>query len=128
MVANPWDDLDGTYGETAYTIALPGPDGPVPCLPAQTMRAAINDHRYIATLESAIAAAKDNPEKQKTVAQARAFLEDLHRRIPVDARVLVGYKIDPRETGAAVGGEFKNTDALDRIRWAATEYILDLQK
>ncbi len=128
MVANPWDDLDGTYGETAYTIALPGPDGPVPCLPAQTMRAAINDHRYIATLESAIAAAKDNPEKQKTVAQARAFLEDLHRRIPVDARVLVGYKIDPRETGAAVGGEFKNTDALDRVRWAATEYILDLQK
>jgi hypothetical protein len=126
--ANPWDDLDGGYGETAYSISLPGPDGPVPCLPAQTVRAAINDHRYVATLERAIAAAGDQPEKQKTLAQAKQFLADLRRRIPVDARVLVGYKVDPRETGSAVGGEFKNADALDRVRWAAAEFILQLDR
>jgi hypothetical protein len=128
MVANPWDDLDGTSGDSTYSISLPGPDGPVPCFPAQTARAAINDHRYIATLERAIAAARDQPDKQKTIAQATQFLQDLRRRIPVDARVLIGYKVDPRASGAAVGGEFKNTDALDRVRWATAEYILQLSK
>ncbi len=126
-VGNPWDDLDASYGESAYSISLPGPDGPVGTLRSEAVRDAITDHRYIVTLESAIAAAKGKADKQEALARAQQFLQDLRRRVPVDARTLVGYKVDPRETGEAVGGEFKNTDALDRVRWAAAHFILELQ-
>ena len=56
-----------------------------------------------------------------------AFLEDLRQRVPVDFRTLVGYQVDPRAAGASVGGEFKNTDALDRVRWAVAQLTMELQ-
>ncbi|NUQ00072.1 MAG: DUF4091 domain-containing protein, partial [Armatimonadetes bacterium] len=127
MNANPWDDLDGTYGETQYAISLPGPDGPVPAIRAEIVREAITDHRYLATLEQAIAAARAVPAKAALVAQAERFVDDLRNRIPVDVRTLVGYQVDPRAAGASLGGEFKNADALDRVRWAAADLILKLR-
>ena len=126
MNADPWDDLDGSGADTAYCLGLPGPDETVPAIKAQTVREAVDDHRYVATLEKAIAAAKADPAKRDAVAKAERFLDDLRDRIPVDFRTLVGFQVDPRAAGAALGGEFKNTDALDRVRWAMAQLILEL--
>ncbi len=126
MNADPWDDLDGSGGDTAYCLGLPSPDETVPAIKAQTVREAVDDHRYVATLEKAIAAAKADPAKRDTVAKAERFLDDLRSRIPVDFRTLVGFQVDPRAAGVALGGEFKNTDALDRVRWVVAQLILDL--
>lgn len=125
--ADPWDDLDGAGADTQYCLSLPGPDGPVPAVKSQMVREAVDDHRYIATLEQAIARARSDAKKQAAVAKATRFLEELRTRIPVDFRTLVGYQVDPRAAGASVGGEFKNTDALDRVRWAVAQLILELQ-
>ncbi len=125
--ADPWDDLDGAGADTQYCLSLPGPDGPVPAVKSQMVREAVDDHRYIATLEQAIAAARSDAKKQAAVAKATRFLEELRARVPVDFRTLVGYQVDPRAAGASVGGEFKNTDALDRVRWAVAQLILELQ-
>ena len=126
ITGEPWDDFDGAGPDTAYCIALPGPDDVVPALKAQTVREAIDDHRYVATLEKAIAAAKGDATKGAAVAKAERFLDDLRQRVPVDFRTLVGFQVDPRAAGAALGGEFKNTDALDRVRWAVAQLIVEL--
>jgi hypothetical protein len=128
MVADPWDDLDGTYGESAYSLSLPAPDGPVPTLDAETVRDAITDHRYAATLEHALETARENPAKRAVVERAERFLDDLRDRIPVDVRTLIGFRVDPRAAGAAVGGEFKNVEALDRVRWAMAQFIIELRE
>jgi len=127
QASDPWDDLDGRGGDTSYCLGLPGPDEVVPAIQAQTVREAIDDHRYLATLEKALAAARGDAGKAAVVARAEAFLADLRERIPVDIRTLVGFQVDPRAAGAALGGEFKNTDALDRVRWAAAQLIMDLE-
>ena len=126
--AAPWDDQDGGPADSHYCLSLPGPDGPVPSLQARIVRAAVDDHRYVATLEKAVAAAKGNPKKRAAVAKAEQFLADLRGRVPVDMRVLVGYQVDPRAAGASLGGEFKNTDNLDRVRWATAQLVMELAK
>ena len=75
--ADPWDDLDGGGSDTQYCLSLPGPDGPVPAVKSQMVREAVDDHRYIATLEQAIAAARSDAKKQAAVAKATRFLEEL---------------------------------------------------
>ena len=78
---------------------MPGPDETVPAIKAQTVREAVDDHRYVATLEQAIAAAKADAGKGEAVAKAERFLDDLRGRIPVDFRTLVGFQVDPRAAG-----------------------------
>lgn len=127
-----WDDGAGR-GSSKYSISYMGPDEVVPALPAQVVREAIYDHRYVATLEQAMQAARQrlekaaNPRLAAQLAKADEFIAFLRSRVPIDAREVIGFNIDPRAAGAAVGGEFRNTDNLDRVRWGMAELIMSLQ-
>lgn len=127
-----WDDGAGR-GSSKYSISYMGPDEVVPALPAQVVREAIYDHRYVVTLEQAIQAARQRLAKTThaqlpaQVAKAEEFVTYLRSRVPVDAREVIGFNIDPRAAGAAIGGEFRNTDNLDRVRWGMAELIMALQ-
>ena len=127
-----WDDgvLNGC---TKYAISFNGPDGVVPALGAQTVREAIYDHRYVVTLEQAIQeaekklAGKQQGKLADAVRKGKDYIAFLNQRVPVDAREVIGFRIDPRAADAAVGGEFRNTDNLDRVRWAMAQLIQELQ-
>ncbi|NLF93058.1 MAG: hypothetical protein GX564_04135 [Oligosphaeraceae bacterium] len=127
-----WDD--GVLGGcTKYAISFNGPDGVVPALAAQTVREAIYDHRYVVTLEQAIQAAEkklagsQQGKLADAVRKGKDYIAFLQQRVPVDAREVIGFRIDPRAADAAVGGEFRNTDNLDRVRWAMAQLIQELQ-
>ncbi|HWL54455.1 MAG TPA: hypothetical protein VNQ90_18595 [Chthoniobacteraceae bacterium] len=127
QVTNPWDDAGGG-GLSHYCLAYPTPDGPLPSVQSDAARAAITDHRYMATLERVMAGAEGNPAKAEALKAAKAFVDDLRQRIPFDPRELLGYNLDPRDTGGDVGGAFGRDDTLQRIRWAMVEHILNLQQ
>ncbi|NLF94597.1 MAG: hypothetical protein GX564_11995 [Oligosphaeraceae bacterium] len=126
-----WDDgvLEGC---TQYAVCFNSPEGIVPALDALAVREAIYDHRYIVTLEKAIQeaeqrlAARRQEKLAEAVRRAKDYVAFLTDRVPVDAREFIGFGIDPRAAGAAVGGEFRNTDNLDRVRWMMAQLILDL--
>ncbi len=124
--AEPWDDPGGG-GQAKYCISYQGPDGPIPTVHSDILRAAITDHRYLATLEKLVAEHKNNPTFSRQVKAAENFMNDLRERLPVDIRALIGWRVDPRETGGALGGEYRNNDALQRVRWATAQLILDFQ-
>ena len=127
-----WDDGVLT-GCTQYSLSFNSPEGIVPSLDALAVREAIYDHRYIVTLEKAIQeaekrlAAGRQDKLSEALRQARDYVAFLTERVPVDVRELLGFEIDPRAAGAAVGGEFRNTDNLDRVRWMMAQLILSLQ-
>ncbi|MFA6721513.1 MAG: hypothetical protein WCR92_08890, partial [Candidatus Cloacimonadaceae bacterium] len=127
-----WDD-GVLSGCTKYAISFNGPEGIVPAIGSQTVREAIYDHRYVVTLEKAIQeaekklAGKAPRQLAEAVRKGKDYIEFLQQRVPVDAREVIGFGIDPRAAGAAIGGEFRNTDNLDRVRWAMAQLIQELQ-
>lgn len=127
-----WDDGTGR-GSTRYSISFSTPDGVVPGLASQVVREAIYDHRYIVTLEKAMADARASLAVSADAALADAlsrageFVDYLRSRVPVDIREVIGFRVDPRAASAAIGGEFRNTDNLDRVRWAMARLIMELR-
>lgn len=132
MGGQQWDDGTGR-GSTQYSIALTTPDEVVPALAAQIQRESIYDHRYVVTLENAIESAKGRlvdgggQALRQRMEKAEEFVGYLRSRVPVDVREVIGFRIDPRAAEAAIGGEFRNTDNLDRVRWAAAQLIMELE-
>lgn len=118
-----WDDGTGR-GSSKYAISFNSPKGVIPALGAQTVREAIYDHRYMVTLEKAIAEARKLPAEKRggklgqCLRQAEEFVAFMTSRVPVDVREVIGFRVDPRAAGAALGGEFRDTDNLDRCRWS----------
>lgn len=118
-----WDDGTGR-GSSKYAISFNSPGAVIPALGAQTVREAIYDHRYIVTLEKAIAEAQSLPAEKigaklrQRLLRAEEFVAFMTARVPVDVREMIGFRIDPRAAEAALGGEFRNTDNLDRCRWS----------
>ena len=128
-----WDD--GTcHGASKYSISYNSPKGVIPALAAQTVREAIYDHRYIVTLEKTLSRAKsllaekDSPVLRKCVDNAEELISFTRSRVPVDAREVIGFNIDPRAAGAALGGEFRDTDNLERCRWSIASLTVNLLK
>lgn len=125
--AYTWDDVANPSREqTAYSISYPTPKGPIFTLDGEEARAGITDHRYLATLEAAIAAAKGNRALEEARAEAEQFLADLRERLPVDARRLIESD-DPKEAGGEIRHGLNGSEALERVRWGLATHILKLQ-
>src|SRR5699024_8387889 len=112
FLADPWDDLDASHGESKYGICRQGPNGPVPAIRAMWLKAGITDHRYANTLEAAIKAAQNNPAKKQIVAKAKEFVKNLKDEIPVDLRKLAVKKVDAKAAGADLGGALLDSKNL----------------
>ncbi|HOG49160.1 MAG TPA: hypothetical protein PKY10_01080 [Lentisphaeria bacterium] len=128
-----WDD--GTCeGASRYVISFNSPNGVIPALAAQNVREAIYDHRYMVTLEKTLSRAKqlltekESAALRKCVDNAEELISFTQSRVPVDVREVIGFRIDPRAAGAALGGEFRNTDNLERCRWSIASLTADLLK
>ncbi len=96
---NPYNDLDGTHPD--WSVLLPGPDEPKPTIYWELCREGIDDCRYVATLQDAIAKAGNSA----AAARAQAVLEPL-----LDPHAL---KID-REA------------AFHRYRWQVAREIMNI--
>ena len=92
------------------------------------------DHRYMVTLEKTLSRAKEllaekeSATLRKCVGRAEELISVTRSRVPVDVREVIGFRIDPRAAGAALGGEFRNTDNLERCRWSLASLTADLLK
>lgn len=125
-VATPWDDPGGG-ALSKYAISYPSPEGPMPTIASDIARAAINDHRYMTTLEKNIAKRRGDPAYAKPIQAAEQFIKYLRELLPADARLLMDETNDARDVGGVLNKKFANNDAITRIRWATAQLILDLQ-
>lgn len=73
-------------------------------------------------------AEKDSAALRKCVDSAEELISFTRSRVPVDVREVIGFNIDPRAAGAALGGEFRDTDNLERCRWSIASLTADLLK
>lgn len=126
LASIPWDDPGGG-GSSRYTIAYPSPNGIVPTVASDAIRAAITDHRYMKTLEKYVEMRRDDPAYAKQVKAAKQFMDYLREHLPADVRLLMEGTIDAKESGGVLREEYANTNAIQRIRWAIAQFILDLQ-
>ncbi len=126
LAADPWDDAGGG-ALSKYVVSYPGPDGPIPTVCSDTVRAAITDYRYMATLEKMVKQRQGDARYARQVQSARRFIEHLRERLPIDPRLFMKEVVDAKEAGGVLHGEFANPDAITRIRWAIAQLILDLQ-
>lgn len=125
-VAIPWDDPGGG-ALSKFAISYPSPEGPVPTIASDAARAAINDHRYMTTLEKSVAKRRHDLAYAKPVQAAEQFMKYLRGLLPADARLLMDQTNDARDVGGVLNKKFANDDIITRIRWAAAQLILDLQ-
>lgn len=76
---NPHNDLDGTHPD--WNVLLPGADGPTPTIYWELCREGIDDCRYVATLQEAIAHADDEAAAQRAQAVLEPLLDSTATRI-----------------------------------------------
>lgn len=128
-----WDDGAGNPA-SAYAVSFNSPREVVPGLWAQAAREGVYDHRYAVTLEKSVEKARANPafdsdaNLREKVRVAQQLIEHLEARIPVDIREAAGFRVDPRSAGEAIGGEFRDTDNIDRVRWSMARMIVELEE
>jgi hypothetical protein len=85
----------------------------------------ISDGAYIVTLERLLAEAQNKPEKAKSVAEARAFLDSLKKAIPLFPSIA---NMSSADAGALVGSGFSGSAAENCEAWRrkVAEYIVAL--
>lgn len=59
-IGNPWNDFDGKGTYRDFMMTYPGADGPIDTVQWEGYREGCDDLRYMATLEKALAAAKES--------------------------------------------------------------------
>ena len=118
FIGDPYNDLDGPTGDLAY--AYPDPERNfAPTLPAlrwEGYREGVDDMRYLATLEGAIAAARGDPDKAETIAQAETLLGELRAdldRYGPEARGIIAY-LEPED--------------YQDYRWRIAQAIIELDR
>jgi len=120
---DPWRDFTerGPHGNN-WDYCLPAPDGPLPTPGWEGYREGINDGRYIATLESAMASAErsgDNATRE-VARLARDCVDRFLARIDLSpSQPIFGTR---REAAKLTNGE------LDAFRRDVARYIVSLRK
>ena len=109
-IGDPWNYLDGSAQDFFNRTADDG--APIPVTLWEAYREGIDDHRYLFTLENAIARAEAAGLKE-AAAQARDVIRRLHDAIAVQPK----YKNDGLWAA----------EAFDAWRWALAEQVITLQ-
>ena len=78
---DPFDDWSGKL-RGGYCTVYPTADGIIPTIQWEAYREGIQDMRYLATLEAAVARAAERPAQTEAVTAARRLLEDSRTRTP----------------------------------------------
>ena len=79
-VGSPWDDFDGDGTYRDFMMTYPGVDGPVDTVQWEGYREANDDLRYMATLEQALAQAREEGRNEDIVAEVERWLAHKHER------------------------------------------------
>lgn len=79
--SDPFDDWSGKL-RGGYCTVYPTADGIIPTIQWEAYREGIQDMRYLATLEAAVARAAERPAQTEAVTAARRLLEDSRTRTP----------------------------------------------
>jgi hypothetical protein len=124
-ITNPWNTFDG---DSPYSVTWVTPDKPLPTPTLIQIREGLDDLRYVRALEKAIAQAARSaePEARQAAAAAQKDLDQLHRLLPDNVKLLIGV-LDPKEAGRPAVGEFAKCRYLDRQRWLVASHILNIQ-
>jgi hypothetical protein len=121
----PWNAFDGS---NRYNYDWITPGKPLPTSELWEMGEGIDDLRYMAALEKAVAEARKSGKRPalEEADAAQRSLNELRDLIPDNAKVLIG-EVDPREVGKPAAGLFSDCRYLDRWRWRIAEHIVKIQ-
>lgn len=115
----PYNSFDARpmHGDAAY----PGPDGStVPSIGYELMRIGLDDLAYLHTLELALVASRELPEKQQAVERAEAFIAGLDAMIEDDLNLYREPNTRQRHAWPV--------ERFDALRNEAIDLILQLQQ
>ena len=102
-MGSPWNDFDGAGTYRDFMMTYPGVEGPIDTVQWEGYREANDDLRYMATLEEALAKAREEGRHTDIVAEVDAWFANKHER-PI------------------------NGDNLDAVRERIVQYILRLME
>jgi hypothetical protein len=124
-MGEPWNAFDG---DSAYRMTRLTPGKPLPTPTLVQIQEGIDDWRYLAALDKAMADARASkkPAAVQAVAAAQKDLDDIRAGIPVDVRLIIGV-VDAKEAGMPAVGNLANNRYLDRCRWIVAGHILAIQ-
>jgi hypothetical protein len=127
-VCFPYDDFDGSGGDSSYMYSYPVPDGPPRAtLNLEKLREGIYDYRYIRTLELLVdkTQGKQNARLQDAVKEAEELIAEIRNSIDWDIRKHWGMKVASGESGNDTLLDW-NDEICDRYRWRIAQMIIQL--
>jgi hypothetical protein len=115
---DPFNDLDGKYGDIAYAYPDPNRDyaPTLPTLKWEAFREGVDDIRYLYTLQVAIEENENNPEKRNEIQRAKELINQLK-----DELNTYGPDVD------RLLEHFKYND-YQNWRWRIAQAIIELNK
>ena len=123
-VALHWDLLpfQPFHSSFKWGVTIPGPDGPFDTPRHEIIATAIDDYRYLATLEQRIESARDAGTAESAVESAENLLSSFYDDAPPYAvRPTTRESHEKRKTREVIGGK-----SLDQWRDAFAEHIEEI--
>jgi hypothetical protein len=121
----PFDDFDSQYGDSAFSIFVAGPNGPVSFVQALEMRDGLDDLRYLTLLQQLVETTK-NPNAQ-AFKEGKAILAEI-KALDVDLRNYSSGVNNAQAAGLNDLSKMWTPQACERMRWRIAEAIMKLQK